>query len=236
MKFAPMAASSALHNSVNLLLKGGPCQTRPSPHYNLGHHESAMKNLHLTVLAFAGALALALAIPAAHAANFTYTLTGTGSGSLGDTAFADRAFAIVGVGDPATIADCAVADCRYVDFSSTLVRIQGLGDFAVSSALRVFNTLGNLGLSRGGAGGLDLYNAFTVPVDYDFAASIGPIPAFASLLQWSSEEVLTSGGVLVFNNGDANGTFSAEGVPLPSAVWLLGSALVVGGLRRRRSV
>ena len=64
----------------------------------------------------------------------------------------------------------------------------------------------------------------------------------AGLFQWQGDvitgcaDVLTSGGVLVFNDGESDGSFSAEGVPLPSAVWLLGSALVAGAVLRRRQV
>ena len=46
----------------------------------------------------------------------------------------------------------------------------------------------------------------------------------------------TSGGVLVFENGDTDGSFKAEGVPLPASAWLLGSALLLGAARRRRAM
>ena len=104
------------------------------------------------------------------------------------------------------------------------------------SSLRVFNTVGNLGLSHGGPAGPDLYNVFQVPSDYDFSFPLGTITGLASLLQWDIENVMTSGGVLVFENGDTDGSFKAEGVPLPASAWLLGSALLLGAARRSSRV
>lgn len=193
-----------------------------------------MKNHSLSRFVVAGLLGLVLLAPAAGAATLRYTFTGTGSGTLGADTFVDRAFAIVGEADPAGIADCDVANCRYVDFSSSFVRLQGLGDFSVSTTLRAFNTAGNVGLSRGGPAGSDLYNVFPVALNYDFSTAIGPVAALASLLQWHLTDVVTSGGVLAFDDSLTNGTFNAEGVPLPSAAWLFGSALVAGAVRRRR--
>lgn len=198
-----------------------------------------MKNLHLIAISFA----LALLTPAVHPASLQYTFTGSGAGSLAGAVFEDSSFAIVGSADPANIASCLFG-CRYLDFASASISIAGLGDFAFVSPLRVFNNLGNLGLSRGGNEGADLYSVFSVPADYDFASAIGPVLGLglAGLFQWQGNvspgfaDVLTSGGVLVFNDGESDGSFSAEGVPLPSAVWLLGSALVAGAVLRRRLV
>lgn len=180
------------------------------------------------VLALAG-----LAQPAA-AAQLRYTFTGTGTGTLAGNGFDDRSFAIIGDADPANVAPCEFDGCRYLDFASTRVRIEGVGEFTVFTTLRVFNALGNLGLSRGGAAGLDLFNVFKVAADYDFSAAIGPIAAFAQLLQWDADAVLTSGGALAFVDAGTDGTFRAEGVPLPASLWLLGTALL--GVSRRRLV
>lgn len=197
-----------------------------------------MKNLHLIAIAFA----LTLLTPAVHAASMQYTFTGSGAGSLAGAVFADSSFTIVGSADPANITTCLFG-CRYLDFATASINIAGLGDFAFLSPLRVFNNLGNLGLSRGGNEGADLFSAFLVPVDYDFASAIGPVLGLAGLFQWQSDagsgfdDVLTSGGVLVFNDSvDTDGSFQAQGVPLPGAVWLLGSALIAGAVLRRRSV
>ncbi len=195
-----------------------------------------MNKTRLIISALLGVFALATFAPVAGAASLRYTFTGSGSGRLDSAVFVERAFAIIGEADPANTATCTVSDCRYLDFSSTRVRIDGLGEFAVASTLRVFNTLGNLGLSRGGPDGLDLFNVFHVAPDYDFASSLGPIAAFASLLQWDVDDVLTSGGVLAFDNADTDGTFKAEGVPLPASAWLLGTALLFVRRARRREV
>ncbi len=195
-----------------------------------------MNKTRLIISALLGVFALATFAPVAGAASLRYTFTGSGSGSLDHLGFVDRAFAIIGEADPVNAATCVVSNCRYLDFASALVRIEGVGEFAVTSTLRVFNTLGNLGLSRGGADGLDLFNVFKVAPDYDFASALGPIAAFASLLQWDASDVLTSGGVLAFDNADTDGTFKAEGVPLPASAWLLGTALLFVRRARRREV
>lgn len=200
-----------------------------------------MKNPYTTAIACTWALALTLLTSAASAATLEYRFTGVGSGSLAGSAFEPTSFVIVGHADPLAIASC-LNDCRYLDFSSATVSIDGVGNFALLSPTRVFNNHGNLGLSRGGAEGLDLYSAFTVPVGYDFASAIGPLTRLVALLQWQksaaqgADDVLTSGGTLVFNDGDTQGSFEARvaGVPLPAASWLFGSALLGGTLTRRR--
>ena len=193
-----------------------------------------MKYPQLIVIAFT----LALLLPAVHAASMQYTFTGSGSGSLAGADFADSAFAIVGHADPANVTTC-LAGCRSLEFAAASISIAGLGDFSFSSPLRVFNNLGNLGLSRGGIGGADLFSVFLVPADYDFASALGPVLGLVGLFQWQGElfgDVLTSGGVLVFNDRDADteGSFRAQGVPLPGAVWLLASALLAGTVLGRR--
>ena len=103
----------------------------------------------------------------------------------------------------------------------------------------MFNNLGNLGLSRGGIEGADLFAVFLVPADYDFASALGLVLGLVGLFQWQGElfgDVLTSGGVLVLNDRDADteGSFRAQGVPLPGAGWLLASALLAGTVLGRR--
>lgn len=195
-----------------------------------------MKRIHPIALMLICAISTTLLALPVSAANLRYTFTGHGSGSLDAFGFENSAFAIVGEADPVNSAACGVDNCRYLDFASVAVHIEGVGDFAVLSTLRVFNTVGNLGLSRGGPIGTDLYNVFQVPQDYDFSVALGPVFGLASLLQWNLENVETSGGVLVFENGDTDGSFKAEGVPLPASAWLLGSALLLGAARRRRAM
>lgn len=200
-----------------------------------------MKNPHVTAIAFATALAFAITTSVASAAVMEYSFSGVAAGSLAGSAFADTAFVIVGRADPINSAACG-ANCRFLDFASAEVRLDGMGNFALLSPTRVFNNQGNLGLSRGGADGLDLYSVFTVASDYDFAAAFGPVSQLASLQQWQAsasagiDAVVTSGGTLVFPSGETQGSFEAKvaGVPLPGSGGLLATALLAGAVSRRR--
>ncbi len=210
---------------------------------NLGSIERIMKTFYVTAIAFASAFALAFVTPAAGAATmaYTYIFTGSGAGTLAGNPFTDSAFSFVGLADPSTRQACG-QDCLSLDFSSATVTLEGVGSFALVSATRVFNNQGKLGLSRAGIDGLDLLSIFPVPADYDFSLALGPVTELASLLQWRGvpeqgvDDVRTSDGALVFENGETTGSFEAKvaGVPLPGAVWLFGSALSAGRLLRRR--
>ena len=195
-----------------------------------------MNRYRFNTFAKACAFMLVLLTGAVGAATMQYSFTGVGTGTLDATAFEQNPFTIIGRADPANIADCGL-DCRYVDFASAEVSLAGLGSFTILSPTRVFNNRGNLGLSRGGADGADLIDAFLVPQLYDFASPLGPVNGLVAFLQWQgdgADDVLTSGGVLVFNDGDTDGSFTVQGVPLPGGVWMLGSALGACTLIRRR--
>ena len=83
---------------------------------------------------------------------------------------------------------------------------------------------------------LDLYNGLTDPgfATWDMLTSVGPVSGTAKLLQWVPT-VLTDGGQLQFFDGISDATFQAVVVPVPAAVWLLGSALGVLGWAKRKA-
>jgi hypothetical protein len=76
---------------------------------------------------------------------------------------------------------------------------------------------------------------------YGLTTAIGPVFGSGNLLQWAGIDVLTTGGVLVFNSTVGIGAeFSAVGgVPVPAALPLfatgLGALGLIGWWRKRKA-
>ena len=163
----------------------------------------------MSLIAFAGLVALsthALAVP------ITLTHAGSGGGTLAGSAFANTGFTITATADTDNWASCGGSTCNYLDHVSASIEINGLGTFDFVTLTRTFVNNNIVGFSRGGSLGSDLYNG---PNDvaiggWDRMSDIGPIAGTANLLQWLGEDVITSGGVLVFD-GDSvlDASFSA---------------------------
>ena len=115
--------------------------------------------------------------------------------------------------------------------------IGGLGTFDFVTPTRFFfnDNIDLVGFSRSGGVDGDLFNGPSVPGGgWDMATSIGPVVGIGTLLQWTNSPVNTTGGVLVFNNGNSTSSFTATvGAPEPATLLLLGVGAVCGGLRRR---
>jgi len=184
-------------------------------------------------------LILAASATSAFAVPITFIHTGTGSGSIGEVPFANAAFTITSIAD--TDSRESVDDVFSIQHSSSVIDIDGVGTFAVTSGTRTFVAQINalVGYSRPPIDGLDLYNgpndaAFS---SWDMLSSIGPIVSGAELLQWGVEEVATSGGILDFQNSSTQGSFQAIVVPEPAS-WALAAiglaALCIGRLTGRR--
>ena len=163
----------------------------------------------------------------------TFTHTGVGSGSIGAIDFTDAAFTITAIGDTANREQPA-SDVYSINHDSAVIDITGVGVFTFITGTRTFVNQSSpiVGFSRAGSNGLDLYNG---PIDASFAtwdmlSSIGPIFGDINLLQWSDEDVDTTGGVLLFNTATTRGYFQASvgnaSVPEPASIVCFGIGMI----------
>jgi hypothetical protein len=168
---------------------------------------------------------------AVSAAPITFIHSGMGSGTLDGVAFTNANFTIVALGD--TDDRQAIPQGFFIDHLSASISISGVGLFSFVTGTRTFiNDSSNTpGFSRAGVGGADLFNG---PADlafdgWDMLTSIVPIFGLMGLLQWTLADVVTSGGVLVFNDQNVQGSFEAivgQAVPEPGTLLLAGLALL----------
>jgi hypothetical protein len=201
-----------------------------------------MKSFWITLLC--AAAALFFPVPSS-AGLIVLTHTGTGSidGSLGGGNFSTTSFTITATGN--TAQRDTFDDGYFIDHASASITIDGQGTFDFTTPTRTFvnNTLGIVGFARAGAIGDDLYDGPTNSVfsTWDMMSSIGPIVGDTELTQWhggSYGDIVTSGGVLVFDDATITGTFEAvvtpTAVPEPGTPITFGSALGVLLARRAR--
>ena len=182
----------------------------------------------------------------AFATPITYIDTGFGSGTIGASSFFLERFTIRATGD--TSARQSFSQGFLIDNISADITIEGLGNFTfVTPTLFFVNRVANggvVGLAR--MNGVTLYSGPSNAqfATWDMLTSIGPISGGGALNQWTNPPVITSGGALAFNTGNAlAATFQATvgsvatPVPEPGTLILFGSGLagVVARFRRRRS-
>jgi hypothetical protein len=171
------------------------------------------------------------------AAPIRFIHEGAGSGTLNGTSFTDADFVITAFGD--TVERQAYDGGSFIDHTQASIWIDGVGTFGFLSSTRtfVYNAGGAVGFSRAGINGADLYNG-PYNEDYrtwDMLSSIGPDTGGAGLLQWGLYDVETDAGILWFSDSECEGLFQANVVPVPAAVWLLGSGLIgLFGIRGRK--
>jgi len=172
----------------------------------------------------------------------TYTFTWTGTAAFGGTALIDRAFTLTTSGDVANVT--RDPSTSYLGNLSASLAIGGVGTFAVTSPLYVFNTDVGLGYGVAGFGdGSDLLQVWNAALQgYDLTTSIGPVsaaaqcpaPAVAPCIGgnlFDAYDLATSGGTLVFRRiADASFSASFPRVPSTSTPEPATIALTLGGL------
>lgn len=186
----------------------------------------------VALLMFASASAFAVPI--------TFIHSGSGSGSIDGNLFTSAAFTITASDDTLLRQDCG-AGCYFIDSNSASIDIDGVGTFAFLTGTRTFVQAGSgvVGFSRSGDGGLDLFNGPTngALLGYDLTTAIGPVGGSGEILQWTAGDVLTSGGVLVFDDAIVDATFTAVLVPEPETYALILAGLgVLAFVARRRKI
>jgi hypothetical protein len=163
---------------------------------------------------------IGLAASAVSASPITMIHDGSGSGTIDGVSFTSVNF---GSG-------------WFIDHTSASINIAGVGTFDFITPTRTFvnNNIPLVGFSRAGISGSDLFNG---PGNAEFASwdmttSIGPLSGGGNLIQWGSEDVMTSGGVLFFADGFTDAQFTAI-VPAPASLALIGLAGITATRRRR---
>jgi len=155
---------------------------------------------------------LSLVMAEAPAGSITFTHEGNGSGTLDGIPFPASDFVITALG--VTGDRVSNSGGWFIDHLSASISIDGLGDFDLLTGTRTFvnNDVQTVGFSRAGISGADLFNG---PIDAQFATwdmlgSIGPISGLGGLLEWTDTPLIdTTGGILMFDIGTCEATFTA---------------------------
>jgi hypothetical protein len=160
---------------------------------------------------------------AASASLLTVTYSGLGTGSIGSTTFSNALFTITETLDTSNRQALGSNIGWYIDDSSAIVNIEGVGTFSMTTPTRsfVYNPGSSAGYSRASVNGSDLIEisdpAFQT---WDMTTSLSPIFANGSVLNWSALPVNTSGGALAFEDARETINFRAVVTPEPDS-WLL---------------
>lgn len=175
------------------------------------------------------------------AAIIAFTDQGVGTGTIGNLAFTNTPFTITAQANTANRLFSSFDMAYSEDNDTAQITLNGIGTYQFITGTRFFVSHispFDVGFSRAGLDGYDLFDgpgniAFQ---QWNMLSPIGPITGFAQLEQWSAFPVITTGGVLDFNNdGNTHATFTARLVPEPNGGVIGGIAGVLGILLLGRS-
>jgi hypothetical protein len=182
---------------------------------------------------------MALLAVGAMAAPIDFTYTGSGSGTLNGIAFGVSNFSFTGTYDTEYIfRPPNNAYAAPLDFAS--ITIDGVGSFTITTFLYLYvnNNTMRVGLTTGFG---DVYRS-VAPVfgTWVLDSAIGPVNGSGELLfQHNNQQLMTTGGVLIFDDATPTSTFTAtlagSATPEPTSFALAGLGLFAAGLLRRRA-
>lgn len=168
------------------------------------------------------------------AALITFTHEGSGSGTLDGISFNNANFRILATGDTTNRQEFGeeFGQGFSISHDSASIEINGVGNFTFTIPTRTFVSNSNsvVGFSLGGGiFGSDLYNGPSNSVfnSWDMFSSIGPISGSTKLLQWTSSDLNTNNGLLVFDDQSTTGVFTANTVAVPESQTILGAATAI---------
>lgn len=188
---------------------------------------------------------LVMVVAEGSASTLEISYAGQGSGSVGGTAFDDAEFVITGMLDSTTWSPLVgssevVYTAAHTEAS---IAIEGVGVFGFVTTVGAFvnQTTGLLGLVRFDGDGdptNDLYHSPFDPVlqTWDLSSPLPELVGNGRLLQWSFLDVITDGGLLLFDDSQpAPVAVLVASVPEPTGALLFATAMLMTTVGRRRA-
>lgn len=181
------------------------------------------------------AIAPILLASAALAHDTTLVHQGRGTGSLAGVPFSDAEFTIHAHGDNDEVKNLGFGFAMV--HHEAIIHIDGIGEveFLVPTQTFVSHTNKIVGFQRADGAIFDLFDGPTNPIFafWDFSTPVDQVTGTGMLIQWGSPKVLTSGGVLHFeDNFEVDAAFSAI-IPSPAGLAIIAPVAMAIARRRR---